>query len=181
MRHPDGVEVRLLTSAGAAAHLRQIRSLLDEAFGADFCEDDWAHCLGGTHAVLLDGGVVVAHAAVVPRTLEVGSRPLHTGYVEGVATRPGRERVGFGTLVMTEITTIVRDEFELGALSTGRHGFYERLGWERWRGPTAVRSPSGLIRTEEEDDGVMVLRFGTSSTLDLRLPITCDTRPGDAW
>ncbi|MDQ3385136.1 MAG: GNAT family N-acetyltransferase [Actinomycetota bacterium] len=175
------MEVRLLTSAAAAEHLGQVWALLDEAFGADFSEDDWAHCLGGTDVVLLDGAMVVTHAAVMSRTLEVGGRPLRTGYVEGVATRRGREGAGFATLVMTEVDALIRDRFELGALSTERHGFYERLGWERWRGPTAVRSPSGLIRTEEEDDGVLVLRFGPSAALDLRAPITCAARPGDAW
>lgn len=171
----------MLTSAAASGHLGEVRALLDEAFGAGFSEDDWANCLGGTHVVLLDGGTVVTHAAVVPRTLEVGGRPLRTGYVEGVATLPGREGAGSGTLVMTEVGTLIREAFEVGALSTGRHRFYERLGWERWQGPTAARTPSGVIRTEEEDDGVMVLRFGPSAALDLGAPITCDARPGDAW
>ena len=70
----------------------------------------------------------------------------------------------------------------LGALSTGAHAFYGRLGWERWRGPTYVRTSGGAIeRTEDEDDGVMVLRFGPSADLDLTLPICCEDRPGDAW
>ena len=168
-------------SAAAAEHLPQVRALLDDAFGAAFSDDDWAHCLGGTHVVLLDGVTVLAHASVVARTLEIGSRPLRTGYVEGVATRPGREGAGFGTLVMAEVGSLIREGFDLGALSTGRHRFYERLGWERWQGPTAARTPSGVARTEEEDDGVMVLRFGPSAAVDLRSPITCDARAGDAW
>lgn len=171
----------MLTGAAAVEHLGQVRALLEEAFGPHFSDDDWSHCLGGTHVVLLDGATVAAHASVVTRTLEVGNRPLRTGYVEGVATRPGREGAGCGSLVVTEVGTLIHDGFELGALSTGHHGFYERLGWERWQGPTAVRTPSGLVRTEEEDDGVMVLRLGPSAALDLRAPVTCDARPGDAW
>ena len=29
-----------------------VRSLMDEAFGDEFTEDDWRHCLGGMHALL---------------------------------------------------------------------------------------------------------------------------------
>jgi aminoglycoside 2'-N-acetyltransferase I len=75
----------------------------------------------------------------------------------------------------------VRESFELGGLSTAHHHFYERLGWERWQGPTYVRDGDDVIRTEEEDDGVMVLRFGPSATIDLTAPITCEARPGDDW
>ena len=171
----------MLASAAASQHLGEVRALLDEAFGPSFSEDDWVHCLGGTHVVLLDRGTVVTHAAVVPRTLEVDGRPLRTGYVEGVATRPGREGGGSGSVVMAEVAGLLRAGSELGALSTGRHRFSERLGWERWLGPTFVRTPSGVDRTEEDDDGVMVLRFGVSATLDLGAPITCEDRPGDAW
>ena len=53
--------------------------------------------------------------------------------------------------------------FELGALATGRWSFYERLGWERWRGPTFARDGDEVIRTEDDDDAVMVLRFGPSA------------------
>jgi hypothetical protein len=82
---------------------------------------------------------------------------------------------------MTEITKSIRDEFEMGALSTDRHRFYERLGWERWAGPTFVRKGSEEIRTEEEDAGIMVLRFGPSETIDLTASLSCEARRGDDW
>ena len=60
--------------------------------------------------------------------------------------------------------------------------FYERLGWERWQGPTYVRTAVGeLHRTEEDDDGVMVLRTGPTADLDLTGPLACEERPGDDW
>ena len=35
--------------------------------------------------------------------------------------------------------------------------FYERLGWVRWRGPTYVQMPDGVVkRTAEDDGGLMV-------------------------
>jgi aminoglycoside 2'-N-acetyltransferase I len=161
--------------------LTAIRRLLIRAFEGDFSEEDWEHTLGGWHVVVADGGIALTHAAVVPRVLEVADRAFHAGYVEGVATAPVRQRQGFGSLAMVEVSEVLRSQFEMGALSTGLHGFYARLGWERWQGPTFVRHGSEAIRTEEEDEGVMVLRFGPSKDIDLTAPISCEGRPGDDW
>jgi len=81
---------------------------------------------------------------------------------------------------MREANEIIRPEYELGALGTGAFAFYERLGWERWRGPSFVRTPGGLVRTEEDDGFLMILRT-TAAPLDLDAPISCDWRPGDVW
>jgi aminoglycoside 2'-N-acetyltransferase I len=155
--------------------------LLDHAFEDGFSEEDWEHTIGGWHAIVSDGGAVVSHAAVVPRSLVAGDRAFRAGYVEGVATLPTRTGEGFGSLVVGRITSLVRDQFELGALSTGRHSFYERLGWERWRGQTFALRDGETIRTEEDDDGIMVLRFGLSRDLDLTMALSCESRPGDDW
>jgi aminoglycoside 2'-N-acetyltransferase I len=173
--------IRLFTTAEASGDLlAEIRRLLDDAFGGHFSDDEH-HTRGGWHVVVVDGGAVVSHAAVVPRVIHVADRPLSTGYVEAVATAPGRQREGLGALAMGEFATVLRREFEMGALSTGLHEFYERLGWERWQGPTFVRTGPETIRTEDEDDGVMVLRFGPSRDIDLAAPISCQARPGDDW
>jgi GNAT superfamily N-acetyltransferase len=84
-------------------------------------------------------GAVVAHAAVVPRVIEVDALPLRSGCVEGVATAPNWQREGFGTAAMTEAADLIRCELEMGALSTGEHEFYERLGRERWQGSSFAR------------------------------------------
>jgi aminoglycoside 2'-N-acetyltransferase I len=173
---------RLLATADASDELlTELRSFLVEAFAGDFAPEDWEHALGGRHAVATEDGVVVAHAAVVPRRLAVSDTELRTGYVEAVATAAGRRGRGLGARVMTAIGAVVRAEFEMGALSTGRHGFYARLGWERWRGPTFARHGAEVVRTAQDDDGVMVLRFGPSASVDLRASLTCDGRPGDDW
>ncbi len=78
---------------------------------------------------------------------------------------------------MSEASALVGTRFDLGALSTGRHRFYERLGWERWHGPTFVRREHDVVRTKEEDDGVMVLRFGPSRDIDLGATISCEAVP----
>lgn len=169
------------TSVASAALLDEIRTLLNVAFGGDFTDDDWAHTLGGWHVAVVEGGRVTAHAAVVRRTLWVGDQPLSTGYVEGVAAAPERRGDGLGSLVMTGVNDIVTASFELGALSTDRHHFYQRLGWERWQGPTFIADGPARRRTADEDDGVMVLRFGASEAVDLTAPIACEARAGDDW
>lgn len=52
---------------------------------------------------------------------------------------------------------------------------------ERWGGPTFVRGAGGLVRTPDEDDGVMVLLHGPSAGVGLAAAISCEARPGDDW
>ena len=165
-----------------ASLLAAVRDMVVAAFSGDFADEDWAHACGGVRVVALDGAVPVGHAAVVPRVLDVAGRAVRAGYVEGVAS--ARHGAGIGSLVMQAVGDLVRVDHEMGALSTGRHSFYQRLGWERWLGPTYVREADGtggLRRTPDEDDGVMVLRHGPSADIDLTAAISCAARPGDDW
>ena len=136
--------------------------------------------LGGVHAVVRDEDRIVSHAAVVARELFL-DEPIRTGYVEGVATLPDLQGHGLGSAVMRIVNEHLRGTYRLGALATARIGFYERLGWERWRGATSVRTPEGTIRTPEDDGWIMVLRTPSSPALDLDAPISCDPREGDVW
>jgi aminoglycoside 2'-N-acetyltransferase I len=136
------------------------------------------------HVLVMEDEAVVAHGAVVPRTLAAGRRALRTGYVEGVATREDRRGLGLATLVMAEVGRVVSEGgYELGALSDGSGipGFYQRLGWETWQGPTFVAGPRGRERTAEDDGSVLVLRTPATGALDVTGSITCDWRPGDVW
>jgi aminoglycoside 2'-N-acetyltransferase I len=154
--------------------------MLDQAFGTSFTQTDWEHALGGTHVVVVAGGAeVLCHAAVVERVLEVNGDPVVTGYVEAVATHPDHRREGHASRVMGAVNQLIEERFAMGALSTDRHTFYERLGWERWQGPSHVRRGVELIRTPDEDDGIMVLRCG--QILETSLPIACAARSGDDW
>jgi aminoglycoside 2'-N-acetyltransferase I len=163
---------------------RAIRELLWAAFDSDedgFSEDDWQHALGGRHFVVEDEGEIVAHAAVVERRIEVGGRPLRAGYVEAVATARERQGRGHGTRVMEAAGDHIRDGFEIGVLGTGSHGFYERLGWTTWRGPSFVRTSDGLVATPDDDGYLMVLRTPSTPPLAALDPIVCEWRPGDVW
>ena len=174
---------RAATAELTSEELAALRRLVFEAFGGRFDEHDWEHMLGGVHVLAVEDDGVVAHGAVVGRTMVAGGRALPTGYVEGVATRGDRRGRGLGTLVMAEVGRVVTEGYELGALAdgTGIPGFYQRLGWETWQGPTFVAAPEGTVRTAEDDGGILVLRTPASPELDLGDPLVCDWRAGDVW
>ena len=96
-----------------------IRDLLVRAFATDedeaFGEDDWDHALGGTHFVLDLDGVIVGHASVVERVLEVDGRMLRTGYVEAVGVAPDRQGAGVRLTAHAR-----RDRLDQGAVRARR-------------------------------------------------------------
>jgi aminoglycoside 2'-N-acetyltransferase I len=176
---------RLTTPELDARLVREIRSVVWAAFErygrGDFTEDDWQHALGGMHFVLEIDGRVAGHASVVERRLEIAGRPLRTGYVEAVAVDPAHQGHGHGTTLMRAVNDFVEANFELGALGTGSHHFYERLGWRTWRGPSGVRTSNGLQATPDEDGYILVLSTPSSPPLRLTDPISCEWRAGDVW
>lgn len=183
---PDGPRLRRLSTGDLTVdEIEAIRGLLVAAFWADederFTDEDWHHAVGGVHVVLDVDGVIVSHASVVERELRVAGRALRTGYVEAVATSPERQGRGYGSAVMRDVTALIAEDFELGALGTGVHGFYERLGWRTWLGPSGVRTEDGARATPDDDGYLMVLRTPSTPPLDWEAPITCDWRPGDVW
>jgi aminoglycoside 2'-N-acetyltransferase I len=167
--------------------IEAIRALMSRAFGDGederFTDDDWAHAIGGRHFLLEVDGTLVGHASVVERELHIGTQPIRTGYVEAVAIEPARQGQGLGSALMKPVEAEIRGRFELGALGSGRHAFYERLGWRTWRGPSAVRTETGEQRTPDEDGYILVLETPSTPVrpLDLDAPISCDWRPGDVW
>ncbi|MGH2683150.1 MAG: GNAT family N-acetyltransferase [Actinomycetota bacterium] len=176
--------VRRVASGNLRPHeVAVLRELFDASWTDEdaFTDEDWDHAFGGQHFVLEDGGAIVSHASVIERRLHTAGHDLATGYVEAVATLPIHRGRGYGSAVMRAVGEYIDQTFQLGALGTGEHGFYERLGWVAWKGPTFVRTDSGLIRTGEEDGHVLVRLTPTSPPLDLSAPISCDWRPGDVW
>jgi aminoglycoside 2'-N-acetyltransferase I len=169
------------------AEIGAVREILWAAFESDdpdeaMTEEDWGHALGGVHVLVEADGRIVGHASVVERELHLDGRPMRAGYVEAVAIDPAHQRSGFGSRLMTEIEAVISEAYDLGALATGSPAFYERLGWLRWAGPTFVRAPGGLRRTEAEDGAIMVLATqATTSTIDQTTSISCDWRVGDVW
>jgi len=186
MRKCGVIELRTRhTAALDAAELRQIRILLDGAFEGHFTDADWDHTIGGMHVVALEdgAGALVAHGAVVQRRLLHRGQAIRTGYVEGVAVHADRRGLGYAAAVMSEIETIIRAAYQLGALSSSQvaEGFYLSRGWRAWTGPTSVLAPSGITRTPEDDDSTFVLLTDSAVEVDIAGDLVCDWRDGDVW
>jgi len=146
--------------------------------------EHWDEIGPGPHVVAEDDdGALLAHACVAWVPITIGDVVLRAGYLEDVATRADVRGRGIGTAVVTATHPLIRDAAQIGFLATGSHGFYERLGWVRWRGPSAVFEPDGTrTPTPEEDGYLMALPFPETTPLSLDLPIARPRRdPDEAW
>jgi aminoglycoside 2'-N-acetyltransferase I len=163
------------------ATLTAARALLDDVFGDEMSDHDWEHALGGVHALVWEGDELVGHASVVQRRLLHGGRALRTGYVEGVGVRADRRRRGYGGAMMDALERVVHRAYELGALGATDEAahLYAARGWKLWQGPSSALTPTGIVRTGDEDGGIYVLPV--TVPLDLSGELTCDWRDGDVW
>ncbi len=176
--------VRVVPTAGiSAAEWATLTDLCEAAFEESW-DTYWEDIGPGVHVLAehLERGIV-AHAAIMDRLLYPGDATLRAGYVEAVAVWPNLQRSGLGTQVMAAIDRMLDAEYELGALGTGRHDFYARLGWVIWKGPAWIRDRDGsLVRSPDEDGDIMVrLTPMTPTGLDLTTPLAVDWRPGEVW
>ena len=114
------------------ATVRAARGLLDEAFHGEATEADWEHALGGVHALVWDGPVLIGHGSVIQRRLLHQGRALRAGYVEAVAVHPGRQGEGHGAALMGALEQVLRGAYDLGALGSTEEGagFYAARGWQ---------------------------------------------------
>lgn len=126
-------------------------------------------------------GRLVSHALWLERRLRVGGGPwLNAAYIEGVATHPDHRRRGYGSAVMRRVAQEIGG-FDLGALSPAVPEWYERLGWERWRGPLRIEKDGVVEATSYEDELVMVYRTPRTGALDLAAPLTGEWRSFEPW
>ncbi|WP_200866329.1 hypothetical protein [Williamsia sp. D3] len=79
----------------SALQRRHLRELFDRAFDGEFADTDYDHALGGLHVtVASDGGDVVAHAAVVARSMVVDEEHSASGMWKRLQSTPhGNDRV----------------------------------------------------------------------------------------
>lgn len=135
--------------------------------------------IDATHILARRQGVLVSHALWITRWLQPGGfPPLHTAYVEGVATEKALRGYGYATAVMQGLAQEIRD-FALGGLSPAEQELYLRLGWELWRGPLFIRTAGELIPTP--DEVVMILRLPKTPGLDLDAALSAEWREGELW
>jgi aminoglycoside 2'-N-acetyltransferase I len=158
---------------------------LTAAFDGEFSNEDWDHGLGGIHALVWEGELLVGHASVVQRQMvyappDGAAHGLRVGYLEAMAVRADRRRRGIGAEMMTSLGMVIRGAYDLGALSASDDGapLYRLHGWRQWRGRAFAFSPRGIERTEDEEAGLFVLPV---DELDLGGDLTCDWREGDVW
>jgi aminoglycoside 2'-N-acetyltransferase I len=135
----------------------------------------------GLHFLAYADRDLVGHAVVTTRWLQPRGLPLlRTAYVDAVATSPAHQGRGVGSAVMRHLASVVGGDHDVACLETDRVGFYERLGWEEWRGPLAGRSEDGLVPTPDQR-GVMVLRLPRTPQLDVDDLLTIEAHPARIW
>ena len=136
---------------------------------------------GGWHFLAYRADELVSHAMVTTRWLQPEGHPLlKTAYIDAVATLPVYQGLGYGSALMRQLASDIDREYAIACLETGREAFYERLGWQTWRGPLAGRSEQGLIPTPEQR-GVMILRLSQTPTLDLDSALTIECQTNRIW
>ena len=160
------------------AKWREIAELCSAAYEEDFeaifpALPHTAHVLGRVD------GRLVRHACWVTRWLQPGDHPpQRTAFVEAVATAPSDQRRGYAGAVMRRLAEEIT-EYDLGGLSPAFPHFYERLGWQTWRGALAIRTDNGLLPMP--GDHVMVPRLPRTPELDLAGALTAEWREGELW
>ena len=169
---------RVRTSSLAPRVLEQVQALCKDAYGEDLSRY-FADIGPGVHLIGWHGPALVSH--------------LHVGRSSAVCRWAGAAAVGLcrtGRNAHPRPQARVRDEVvcsgwrsrsrrTTSAPSPGPTTLYERLGWEKWRGPLSVRTGEGIMPTPDEE--VLVLRLPGSPALDLDASLAVDWRPGEIW
>jgi len=175
------VVTRQSTEALSGAQRSAVIDLCIAAHETDAFLELFSHIpSGGRHFLAHRGDELVGHAVVTTRGVQVeGQRLLNTAFVDAVSTLPTYQGRGYGSAVMRELATRI-DDYEIGCLQTDEPSFYDRLGWELWRGPLAGRDGDELIPTPEQR-GVMVLTLPRTPPLDLDRPLSIECQPYRIW
>jgi aminoglycoside 2'-N-acetyltransferase I len=182
VRGSEELSVAMLPSEAVTPRLRtEIVDLCNVANDTDAFHELFALIpTGGRHVLVRREGVLVSHAVATIRGVQPGGLPvLRTAFLDAVATHPEHQGRGYGSVALRRMATEIAGD-EIGCLQTDVAGFYERLGWETWRGPLAGRGPDGLVPTPDQT-GVMILRLARTPPLDLDAQLTIECQPRRIW
>ncbi len=136
----------------------------------------------GLHVIGYLGDELVSHAVATTRWLQTGTSPLlKTAYIDAVATATAYQGRRFGSVVMRRLAAEVATDYEAACLETSDAvGFYEKIGWQEWRGALAGRGEHGLIPTPDQK-GIMVLRLPRTPELDFDGLLTIEDQGARIW
>ena len=181
MSQPPNAVVVLSTEELTAAHRSAVIEVCVAAHESEDFRNLFTHIKGGgRHFLAYRGPELVSHAVVTTRWVQPdGLQILKTAFVDAVSTLPMYQGQGYSSAAMRRLAAEI-DDYEIGCLQTDIPGFYERLGWELWRGALAGRGEDGLIPTPEQR-GVMVLRLPQTPSLDLETQLTIERQPERIW
>ena len=133
-----------------------------------------------THVLGYYNELLVCHALWITRYLQAGTNPMMlTAYVEAVATEAKYRSRGFASAVMKHLVGEVQ-EYDLAALSPFSVEYYQRLGWELWKGPLFIRTKDNLVPSLDQEE-VMIFRLPKTPLLDLTTPHSAEWRNGELW
>ena len=135
----------------------EVRAFLNEAYEGDFSDSDFANALGGQHFARFESGRLIAHASVVDRSISLDDTLFRVAYVEAVAVAVDCRGRRLGQQIVQFVTDFCRSNYLAAMLSRDEHAFYERFGWVRLEAASHVETASGLIRTRDEDESLMLL------------------------
>ena len=176
----------IITSAKTEELSADSRAAIIELCIAAHQENDFRNLFtyvpaGGWHFLATLNGQLVSHAMVTTRWLQPEGLPLlKTAYVDAVSTLPEVQGQGYGSDVMRRLARDIDGTYVIACLETEREKFYERQGWETWRGPLAGRSELGLTPTPDQR-GIMILRLSQTPVLDLDAVLTIECQAGRIW
>jgi len=135
---------------------------------------------GGRHFLAYQEAELVSHAVVTTRWLQAEGLPiLKTAYVDAVGTLPTYQGQGYGSAVMQHLANNIAD-YAIACLETELPAFYERLGWELWRGALAGRNGQEIIPTPEQT-GIMILCLERTPPLHLDAQLTIECAGERIW
>lgn len=179
-KRSEELEIEVVETANLSLTARKaLVDLINRAY-----EEDLAPYLDTFHETIhlfgYLGEKLVSHAAWITRWLQVADGPLlRCAYVELVATDPAYRGRGYASRLMRRLAGSIGD-FDIAALSPSSAAFYERLGWELWRGPLFARRADHL-EPSPGDEEVMILRLPKTPPLDLRSALSVEWREFEVW
>jgi predicted N-acetyltransferase YhbS len=96
-----------------------------------------------------DDNRLVSHVGMLTREISVNGVPTTVGGIGGVKTHPDARGRGYASAAMRAATAFFTDErgvaFVLLVCLPPTVPYYERLGWQRFRGTLLVAQPGGTI------------------------------------